>query len=74
MIVELMDSICVAKHGFEGYYDDSYYDTERYFIKNSLQGIISENCFLVSENDVLGVLFPFCKQLTVIILNRDSCE
>lgn len=34
MIVELMDSICVAKHGFEGYYDDSYYDTERYFIKN----------------------------------------
>ncbi|KNB42884.1 hypothetical protein JH06_3334 [Blastocystis sp. subtype 4] len=72
--VELMDSICVAKHGFEGYYDDSYYDTERYFIKNSLQGIIAENCFLVSENDVLGVLFPFCKQLTVIILNRDSCE
>lgn len=73
-LVEVGNSICVATHGFEGYYDDSYYDTEKYFIENSMQDVIAENCFLVSENDVLGVLLPFCKQLTVIILNKDSCE
>ena len=67
-------SICVANHAFEGYYDDSYYDTEKVFIQRAMRGMVAQNCFIVSENDILGVLLPYCKQLTVIFINRDACE
>lgn len=53
-IVLIGKSICLAHHGFEGYYDDSYYDTEKEYIKNVMQNRTAENCLLISEGDVLG--------------------
>ena len=52
-------SICLARHGFEGYYDDSYYDTDKEFIKNAMQNRTAENCLLISEGDVLGRFISF---------------
>ena len=72
--VQLGSSICVAEHGFEGYYDDSYYDTEKEFIRKAMQGVVAEHCLLVSENDILGVLLPYCKDITIIIINTEACE
>ena len=72
--VQLEKSICVAQHGFEGYYDDSYYDTEKEFIRKAMNGVIAENCLLVSDNDVLGLLMSYCKNLVVIIINVEACE
>lgn len=72
--VELGSSICIANHGFEGYYDDSYYDTEKEFIRRAMDGVVASNCLLVSEKDVLGLLVPYCRSLMVIILNVEACE
>lgn len=73
-VVQIGESICLANHGFEGYYDDSYYDTEKEFIKKVMKNKTAENCLLISENDVLGLLLPYCKALTIIIMNTDACE
>ena len=34
----------------------------------------AENCLLISENDVLGLLLPYCQSLTIIIMNNAACE
>ena len=73
-IVDVGESICLAEHGFEGYYDDSYYDTEKQFIRQATVNRPAESCLVVSENDVLGVLLPFCKRVTVVIMNVEACE
>ncbi|KAM7456267.1 hypothetical protein BLSTO_02979 [Blastocystis sp. subtype 1] len=72
--VDVGESICLAEHGFEGYYDDSYYDTEKQFIRQATTNRPAESCLVVSENDVLGVLLPFCKRVTVVIMNVEACE
>lgn len=36
--MQLKSSVCVAVHGFEGYYDDSYYETEKVFIERAMKG------------------------------------
>ena len=73
-LVLIGKSICLANHGFEGYYDDSYYDTEKEFIKSAMQNTTAGNCLLISEGDVLGLLLPYCKTLTIIIMNTAACE
>ena len=73
-VVDVGESICLAEHGFEGYYDDSYYDTEKQFIRQATANRPAESCLVVSENDVLGVLLPFCKRVTVVIMNVEACE
>ena len=72
--VDVGGSICLAMHGVEGYYDDSYYDTEKQFITQAMSNRTAENCLVISENDVLGVLLPFCKSATVVIMNVEACE
>ena len=72
--VDVGGSICLAMHGVEGYYDDSYYDTEKQFITQAMSNRTAENCLVISENDVLGVLLPFCKSVTVVIMNVEACE
>ena len=72
--VQLDSSICIANHGFEGYYDDSYYDTEKEFIRKAMDGTIANSCLLVSEKDVLGLLLPYCRNLMIIIINVEACE
>ena len=64
----------MAVHGFEGYYDDSYYEAEKVFIERAMKGEMADRCVLISEGDVLGVLLPFCRELTVIIMNKNACE
>ena len=72
--MQLKSSVCVAVHGFVGYYDDSYYETEKVFIERAMKGEMADRCLLISEGDVLGVLLPFCRELTVIIMNKNACE
>ncbi|KAK8792010.1 hypothetical protein WA158_005387 [Blastocystis sp. Blastoise] len=73
-LVQYKSRISLVPHLVEGYYDDSYYETELHMIQKYILPIQHNSCLLISEGDILGLLEPYCEALLVVVIGQDSCQ